>query len=127
MLKRALLAIFILSSCSSLNGKGGLSVDASEKPDTYFKKQKGDVLKGPCVNLPFVDQNYPQLLNESIRLYQPKVGIKSAFKITKQLIKDENKSDSYTLDSKSGKLCKVKGEFGYSFKAIKVIESDREN
>lgn len=104
-----------------MNGGSGSQAEAN-KPETFFKKFKGENLKGPCVNLPFVDKNYPQLLNESIRLYQPKVGIKSAFKITKQLLKDEKKSESYTLDSNSGKLCKVKGEFGYSFKAIKVSE-----
>jgi len=126
MLKRALLTIFILSSCSSLNGGGGSSGKSeNKKPETFFNKQKGEVLKGPCINLPFIDQNYPELLGESIRLYQPKVGIKSAFKITKQLLDDEKESESYTLDSKSGKLCKVKGEFGYTFKAIKVSESER--
>ena len=107
-----MLALFILGSCSSMNGMSG------KQTKTFFKKVKGKSLKGPCVNLPFVDKNYPRLLNESIRLYQPKVGIKSAFKITKRLLKDEKKNKSYTLDSKSGKLCKVKGEFGYSFKAI---------
>ena len=125
MFKRALLAIFILSSCSSLNGGSGSSgKNKSKKAESFFKKQKDKVLKGPCINLPFVDQNFPELLGESIRLYQPKVGIKSAFKITKQLLINEKKSESYTLDSKSGKLCKVKGEFGYTFKAIKVSESD---
>ena len=123
MLRHTLLVVFILSSCSSFKRGDGFSDRYSKrkKPDTFFKKHKKEkTLKGPCVNLPFVDRNYPRLLNESIRLYQPKVGIKSAFKITKQLLKDENKIESYTLDSKSGKLCKVKGEFGYSFKAIRV-------
>ena len=121
MLKRAILAVLIFSSCSSLNGESGSSGRA-KKLEPFVKKNNGKVLKGPCINLPFIDQNYPELLNELIRLYQPKVGIKSAFKITKRLLKDKNKLDSYTLDSKSGRLCKVKGEFGYSFKAIKVLE-----
>jgi len=122
--KNTFLSLLILSSCSSIKG-GSTSSSAEAKPATFFKNAKKNVIKGPCVNLPFVDKNYPQLINESIRLYQPKVGIKSAFKITKQVLKDEKKIDHYTIDSKSGKLCKVKGEFGYSFKAIKVSESSK--
>lgn len=114
--KSLLISAFLITGCSLLSK----SSDASKKPETFFKKSSQGSLTGPCVNLPFVDQNFPEKIHESIRLFQPKVGVKTAYKITAELLEKENKRENYTIDTKSAKLCKVSNEFGYSFKVIKT-------
>ena len=125
LIKQAFIALVVLSSCSSINSVSSeASVEEFKRPKKFFKKADGgQALKAPCINLFFVDRFYPALINESIRLYQPKVGIKSAFKITKQLLKDEKLSDDYAVDSSSGKLCKQENEFGYSFKVNQMVKN----
>ena len=116
MSKLFLISAFLLTSCSLLSKSG----EGSSHKQSVFKKTGQGSLSGPCINLPFVDKNYPELLHESIRLYQPKVGVKSAYKITADLLEKENKRQDFTIDTKSAKLCKVSNEFGYSFKVIKT-------
>jgi len=114
--KSLLISAFLITGCSLLSK----SSDAHKHSKTYFAKSSGGSLRGPCINLPFVDKNFPEKIHEAVRLYQPKVGVKSAYKMTSELLEKENKIESYTIDTKSAKLCKVSNEFGYSFKVIKT-------
>jgi PBP1b-binding outer membrane lipoprotein LpoB len=74
----------------------------------------------PCINLPFIDKNYPEHLGEVIRVYNPKVDPVGAYKISKKIIMEEKKSKTHIIDTKSVKLCKVGDELGFVFKAVKV-------
>lgn len=76
--------------------------------------------RAPCINLPFIDEHFPEHLHELIGLYHPKVDPMGAYKVTVMLLNREKKRKHYAVDTKSAKLCKEKAEFGYAFKLVKV-------
>lgn len=118
-IKRDLTLAFLSLSLSSCQFFKALQKNKSEsvkvKSEKLFSKTAEGALQGPCVNLPFVDQYFPELLHQVIGLYQPKVSRKDAYSIS---IKSLNKAGSlsgYRIKATSAKLCKTGKEYGYSF------------
>ena len=90
------------------------------KTKAHLVPLKSGAFATPCINLPFIDRNYPEDLGEVIRIYNPKVDPVGAYKISKKIVKEEKKSRTHVIDTKSVKLCKVGGEMGFLFKAVVV-------
>jgi len=90
------------------------------KTGQHLRPLKSGAFATPCINLPFIDRHYPEDLGEVIRIYNPKVDPVGAYKISRKIIKEEKKSKTHIIDTKSVKLCKVGGEMGFLFKAVAV-------
>jgi len=90
------------------------------KTKAHLIPLKSGAFATPRINLPFIDRNYPEDLGEVIRIYNPKVDPVGAYKISKKIVKEEKKSSTHVIDTKSVKLCKVGGEMGFLFKAVVV-------
>ncbi len=105
--------------CSSLHGSQAGAFWGSKKVK-YLQVLEDGSLKTPCIHLPFIDKNFPELLGEVIRLHNPKVDPVGAYRISRMLVKREKKEKTHVIDTGSVKLCRLHDEMGYSFKAIKI-------
>lgn len=88
----------------------------------HLRALEGGSYKTPCIHMPFIDKNFPELLGEVIRLYDPKVDPVGAYKISRKLVENEGKKKTHVIDTSSVKLCRLGNEMGYSFKAIKITK-----
>lgn len=110
--------LFIIG-CST---PGGSPLGAvSRKSQKHLKSSDDGTYSTPCINLPFIDRNFPHLLGDVIRLHDPKVDPVGAYKISRLLLKQERKQKKYVIDTSSVKLCRLGDEMGYSFTAVNVV------
>ncbi len=86
----------------------------------YLSSLEGGAYKTPCIHLPFIDKNFPEFLGSVIRLYDPKVDLVGAYKISRLLVKQEGKARTHVIDTSSVNLCRLGDEMGYSFKAVNI-------
>lgn len=107
--------------CSTFQGSSaGAFFGSRSKKVKYLSPLKDGSFKTPCIHLPFIDKNFPELLGQVIRLYNPKVDPVGAYKISRMLVRREKKDKTHVIDTGSVKLCRLGDEMGYSFKAIRI-------
>lgn len=130
MVKNIYLILFVatfITGCGSLVKKGkdfdmavaNTGAKQAKTKDHLIPLKSGSYAT-PCINLPFIDKNYPEHLGEVIRIYNPKVDPVGAYKVSMRILREEKKNKTHVIDTKSVKLCKVSGELGFLFKAVKV-------
>ncbi len=116
-----LLSCILLFGCGTMGGSSaGAFFGSKQKKIKHLYPLNDGAYKTPCIHLPFIDKNFPELLGDVIRLHNPKVDPVGAYKISRLLVKREGKSRTHVIDTGSVKLCRLGDEMGYSFKAVGI-------